>query len=375
MDKKKYRVLHLMTGFGGGISAFILNKAEELANSDIEFNVLTFDVVSERFRNAIENTGGKIYKITNPEENGQLKMIQDYNQVLNHFDREVIIHSHFGMNLVVPFYFMSRLKKIKRFVIHAHTGAPYRLNDRKRKLNRFFAKEKISAGIKCSENTFGMDSPKEDAILHIPNSIDPNRYLRLLQNEEELKEELFGNENLGKKIIGHVGRFHHVKNHEFMINLIERLSKTDEKFLWVFVGDGDLREEIEEEVVRRNLSSFVKFMGWQNDTSIFFKLFDLFVLPSFYEGLPTVAIESQAAGTPVILSDRITNEVDLDLDLVKFLSLNHIEDWIKTVQSSKFPSPSVGTREKVLIEKKFTNDMSAQLYKEFIEGKIKSYTI
>lgn len=375
MDKKKYRVLHLMTGFGGGISAFILNKAEELANSDIEFNVLTFDVVSERFRNAIENTGGKIYKITNPEENGQLKMIQDYNQVLNYFDREVIIHSHFGMNLVVPFYFMSRLKKIKRFVIHAHTGAPYRLNDRKRKLNRFFAKEKISAGIKCSENTFGMDSPKEDAILHIPNSIDPNRYLRLLQNEEELKEELFGNENLGKKIIGHVGRFHHVKNHEFMINLIERLSKTDEKFLWVFVGDGDLREEIEEEVVRRNLSSFVKFMGWQNDTSIFFKLFDLFVLPSFYEGLPTVAIESQAAGTPVILSDRITNEVDLDLDLVKFLSLNHIEDWIKTVQSSKFPSPSVGTREKVLIEKKFTNDMSAQLYKEFIEGKIKSYTI
>lgn len=375
MDKKKYRVLHLMTGFGGGISAFILNKAEELANSDIEFNVLTFDVVSERFKNAIENTGGKIYKITDPEENGQLKMIQDYNQVLNHFDREVIIHSHFGMNLVVPFYFMSRLKKIKRFIIHAHTGAPYRLNDRKRKLNRFFAKEKVSAGIKCSENTFGMDSPKEDAILHIPNSIDPNRYLRSLQNEEELKEELFGNENLGKKIIGHVGRFHHVKNHEFMINLIERLSKTDEKFLWVFVGDGDLREEIEEEVVRRNLSSFVKFMGWQNDTSIFFKLFDLFVLPSFYEGLPTVAIESQAAGTPIILSDTITNEVDLGLDLVKFLSLNHIEDWIKTVQSSKFPSPSVGTREKVLIEKKFTNDMSAQLYKEFIEGKIKSYTI
>lgn len=375
MDKKKYRVLHLMTGFGGGISAFILNKAEELANSDIEFNVLTFDVVSERFRNAIENTGGKIYKITDPEENGQLKMIQDYNQVLNHFDREVIIHSHFGMNLVVPFYFMSRLKKIKRFIIHAHTGAPYRLNDRKRKLNRFFAKEKISAGIKCSENTFGMDSPKEDAILHIPNSIDPNRYLRSLQNEEELKEELFGKESLGKKIIGHVGRFHHVKNHEFMINLIERLSKTDEEFLWVFVGDGDLREEIEEEVVRRNLSSFVKFMGWQNDTSIFFKLFDLFVLPSFYEGLPTVAIESQAAGTPIILSDTITNEVDLGLDLVKFLSLNHIEDWIKTVQSSKFPSPSVGTREKVLIEKKFTNDMSAQLYKEFIEGKIKSYTI
>ena len=48
MNKKKYRVLHLMTGFGGGISAFILNKAEELVDSNIEFNVVTFDDVSDR---------------------------------------------------------------------------------------------------------------------------------------------------------------------------------------------------------------------------------------------------------------------------------------------------------------------------------------
>lgn len=375
MNKKKHKVLHLMTGFGGGISAFILNKAEELVDADIEFNVLTFDEVSERFRNAIEGTGGVIYKIADPEEQGYYKMMQGYHQVLNLFDRDVIIHSHFGMNLVLPFYYISKLKRIKRFVIHAHTGAPYRLNDTKRKLNRFFAKEKISAGIKCSENIFGVNSPKEDPILHIPNSINPDRYLTDLKNKQELKVKLFGEENLHKKIIGHVGRFHPVKNHEFMIDLIEELSKIDKDFLWVFVGNGDLQETIEKEIEKRRLSEFVKFMGWQNDTSIFFKLFDLFILPSFYEGLPTVAIEAQAAGTPVLLSDTITREADLGLDLVRYLSLDRIDDWVNVLDAPKFSEPSVDMRKKVLVDKKFTNKMSAQLYKEFIEGKLESYTI
>ena len=375
MNKKKYRVLHLMTGFGGGISAFILNKAEELVDSNIEFNVVTFDDVSDRFRDAIENTDGAIYKIADPEKTGQFKMMQEYKKVLDHFERDVIVHSHFGMNLVVPFYVISKLKRVKRFVIHAHTGAPYRLTDTKRKLNRFFAKEKISAGIKCSENTFGIESPKEDNILHLPNSINPNNYLTPLQNKQDLKAELFGEENLNKKIIGHVGRFHPVKNHEFMIDLIERLSKTEQDFLWVFVGDGDLKKEIEQKVLKRDLSKFVKFMGWQNDPSIFFKLFDLFILPSFYEGLPTVAIEAQAAGTPVILSDTITKEADLGLGLVEFLSLNNLEEWYVILNNPEFSNPSVEIREKTLIDKKFTNEMSAQLYKEFIEGNINSYTI
>jgi len=375
MSKNKHRVLHLMTGFGGGISAFILNKAEELVDSDIEFNVLTFDEVSDRFREAIENTGGLIYKISDPEQTNQFTMMKDYTRVLKQFDRNVIIHSHFGMNLVVPFYFLAKIKGVKRFAIHAHTGAPYRLNDKKRKLNRFFGKEKVSAGIKCSENTFGKDSAKNDVIMHIPNSINPDKYLTPIDDEQNLKIKLFGKENLNKKIIGHVGRFHSVKNHEFMLNLIEKLAKTDNDFLWVFVGDGDLRDEIEQEVVTRNLSPFVKFMGWQNDTSLFFKLFDLFILPSFYEGLPTVAIESQATGTPTLLSDTITDEVDLGLGLLKFLNLENSKDWLDIIRNPDFSTPSIDTRKKVLIDKKFTNDKSAELYRDFLKGTIKSYTI
>lgn len=375
MNKKNYRVLHLMTGFGGGISAFILNKAEELVNSDVEFNVVTFDEVSDRFDRAIHHTGGKIYKISDPEKHGMSKMMKEYNQVLKNFDKNVIVHSHFGMNLVVPFYFLTKLKGIRRFIIHAHTGAPYRLNDKKRILNRFFAKEKISAGVKCSENTFGIKSALNDPILHIPNSINLEKYSEPLQDKDELKINLFGEDSKNKKIIGHVGRFHHVKNHEFMIELIDELAKSNHEFLWVFVGDGELRGTVEQELKNRNLMNYVRFMGWQNDTSIFYKLFDIFVLPSFYEGLPTVAIESQAAGTPVILSDTITKEADLGLGLVRFFSLDDKQTWLSTIENPNFKEPSLDVITNVIVDKKFTNETSAQLYLDFIEGKIKSYVI
>lgn len=377
MENKTYQILHLMTGFGGGISAFILNKAEELRGTNLVFNVVTFDETSDRFKQAIANTGGKIYKISDPEKTSYMQMIKDYRAVLKKFDKKVIIHSHFGMNLVVPFYFISKLRGIKRFIVHAHTGAPYRLNDKKRKANRFFAQEKVSAGVKCSENTFGEVSTKEDNIMHIPNSIDPEKYLSPVTDQElvKLKEKYFGEEHLNKKIFGHVGRFHHVKNHKFMVEIINELSKEYTNFLWVFIGSGDLREEIEKELKARNLMQFVKFLGWQNDPSKFFKLFDVTILPSFYEGLPTVAIESQAAGIPILLSDTITREVDLGLGLTKFLQLEDKHEWVNKLVNHEFQSHSIDKREKVIIEKKFTNEASAQLYKDFIEGKIQSYNI
>ncbi len=375
MNKKEYEVLHLMTGFGGGISAFILNKAEELADSDIRFNVATFDDVSDRFSQAIKATGGHIYKISDPDKIGMTKMMREYWKVLKEFDNNLIVHSHFGMNLALPFHIMTKLKGIRRFIIHAHTGAPYRLNNSKRKINRFLAQEKVSAGIKCSDNTFGKASTEQDKIVHIPNSIEPEKYLKKLTNKEQVKIEMFGEENSNKKIIGHIGRFHHVKNHEFMLDLIAELAVRDQDFLWVFVGDGELREKVELEVKNRKLTQYVKFMGWQNDTSIFYKLFDLFVLPSFYEGLPTVAIESQAASVPVILSDTITPEADLDLGLVKYAALDAKKEWIELIEHSNFEEPSVDTIQKVLVNKKFTNETSAQLYREFIKGQIDSYVI
>jgi glycosyltransferase involved in cell wall biosynthesis len=70
----------------------------------------------------------------------------------------------------------------------------------------------------------------------------------------------------------------------------------------VCVGDGALRHDLEERVGQLGLTESVRFVGYQSNIAEWLSLADFTVLPSFYEGLPLIAIESLAAGRPVVAS-------------------------------------------------------------------------
>src|SRR5699024_77514 len=59
--------------------------------------------------------------------------------------------------------------------------------------------------------------------------------------------------------------------------------------------------------------------------------FDIFVMPSFHEGLPVTLVEAQAAGLPCFISNRITKEVDMGADLVHYLPINNVSDWVSLI--------------------------------------------
>src|SRR5699024_6135231 len=153
------------------------------------------------------------------------------------------------------------------------------------------------------------------------------------------------------------------------------LSATNLDFLWIFIGDGELKDKIENEAKKRNLSKYILFLGRRNDVPALLNIMDLFALPSLYEGLPTVAVEAQAAGIPCLLSTEITEEVDLGMGIVKFLALEDIDRWVETIiESTELTRVSEKRRLDKLVEKKFTNEESGKLYKQFLLGKIsKSY--
>src|SRR5690606_41624728 len=58
-------------------------------------------------------------------------------------------------------------------------------------------------------------------------------------------------------------------------------------------------------------------------------------MPSLHEGFPVVLVESQAIGLPSILSEKIAKEVDLNLGLVKFLSLENVDSWVEILTNHK----------------------------------------
>ncbi len=124
-------------------------------------------------------------------------------------------------------------------------------------------------------------------------------------------------------VIGHVGRFEEQKNHLFILEVAAIVAQKDPKMHLLLIGDGILRPMIEEKVKQMGLTPYVIFAGLRSDVpQLMQSVMDVFLLPSFHEGLPVVGIEAQAAGIPFILSDVITEELDRCLPLIQRLSLS-----------------------------------------------------
>ncbi len=123
-------------------------------------------------------------------------------------------------------------------------------------------------------------------------------------------------------VLGHVGRFVPVKNHQLLIRMMQVLSEKDPGAYLLLVGDGPLRVEIEDEAQRYGVRSKIIFTGLRNDiAALLTDCIDVFVMPSLYEGLPLAGLEAQAAGLPCIFSKTITDELTIYPPLVKRLSI------------------------------------------------------
>ena len=126
-----------------------------------------------------------------------------------------------------------------------------------------------------------------------------------------------------RMVIGHVGSFREVKNHAFMVRVMQALLRKDAKVHMVFVGDGPLRAEIQAQVQAAGQAEHFTFAGLRGDVPVLMEnVFDLFLMPSFYEGLPVVTTEAQCAGLPCLLSDVITREATVINDLVHWQALD-----------------------------------------------------
>jgi glycosyltransferase involved in cell wall biosynthesis len=102
------------------------------------------------------------------------------------------------------------------------------------------------------------------------------------------------------KLLVHVGRLEPQKGHAILLDAVEIVRRDVSNLKVLFVGDGGLRPMLEAEVERRRLRDVVIFAGSQTGVERFLDAADLAVLPSLWEGLPLVAIESAAMGKAMV---------------------------------------------------------------------------
>ena len=119
-----------------------------------------------------------------------------------------------------------------------------------------------------------------------------------------------------------MGRLSEQKNYPFLFKAYKELLQIRKDVVLVIAGRGLEEEKIRESAKQLEINDNIMFLGVRKDVPELLNAFDLFVLPSLYEGLPVVLIEAQANGLRQLVSDRVTNEMDIT-DLIEFLSIEN----------------------------------------------------
>jgi glycosyltransferase involved in cell wall biosynthesis len=159
--------------------------------------------------------------------------------------------------------------------------------------------------------------------------------------EEKIKIDL-----KDKFLIGSIGRLDYQKNYEFLINIFPEILKIKPEAIAIIVGEGPERKRLENLLEKLNLKQKIFLIGELKDASKYLKAFDLFILPSRYEGLSITLIEALFAKIPILASDVGGNKEIVGESYV--FNLNNKEDFLEKFQKLEIPKTK---REVFTIEK------------------------
>jgi glycosyltransferase involved in cell wall biosynthesis len=136
----------------------------------------------------------------------------------------------------------------------------------------------------------------------IKNGVD----IRSLIHSEELgqkKEDLRVKFKLSPPVIGTVARLHRQKGILYLLRAAKEIQGRHPEARIVVVGGGPLEESLRRQAAKLELGRNFLMLGERTDAREILSLFDIFVLPSLWEGLPLVLIEAAALGKPMIATD------------------------------------------------------------------------
>lgn len=336
--KEKIKVLHITEKLqAGGIENFIMNVYRNIDREKVHFDFLVTRDEKEFFEDEIKTLGGNKFVIeSNKNENVFIRVLKESRKIGkflkdNKYD---VVHVHSGTPLRVFYLRAAKKAGVNKRIYHSHSaevkGPHNGLKVKKvifkilKKLFPIYATNYFACSELAADWMYPKKLIKQQKVLVINNGIDIEKF----RYNEQVRNEYRKNLNIeNKKVIGHIGRFNHQKNHTFLLDIFKEIVYKNKDYMLLLLGNGELREEIENKAKALGIEENVKFLGVRNDVEKVMQAMDLFLLPSNYEGLPVVGIEAQATGLPMVCSDNITREVCITNN-VEMISLSKsAKEW------------------------------------------------
>lgn len=329
--KKRILVIGL-TERMGGVETFIYNTTKFSNQNKYEYDFLVHGTDHTVFQNEITefyNEKNHFYFIPSFKKSpiqAIKALFSFYKKNGNKYD---FVHLETGaaseVVYVFPFCLFNRFKLIS----HSHNGGGYSpvINSLFRPIINLSSSIRLACSAEASNWLFG--SNNIDKVKIINNGIDTNRFKFNPVARKRIRDQYHINENTF--VIGHIGRFSEQKNHKFIIEIFSEIKKVRPNSKLMLIGVGELQPSIKKLVKSLKLNTDVIFCDLKSNTQDYYSTFDVFLMPSLYEGLPVVGIEAQSEGLPCFFSSKISNLIKITDNANILLLTDSAEKWASKI--------------------------------------------
>ena len=329
------RVLHVLGNTNlGGAESRIMDLYRHTDRNRVQFDFLVHSGEEGFYEKEIRELGGRIFRVPR----FRIYNYFSYRKALKEFFQEhhefALVQGH--MTSTAAIYLpIAKKAGVKKTAAHARSaGVDKGLKGTMTRFLRRNLADKADYLFTCSElagiSVYGEKAVREGKTIFIPNAIDCAGFTFDPVKREKMREELGLTDAL---IIGHVGRFHYAKNHEYLLRVFAELYRmsagagdstaetgADQNYHLILLGEGPLMEDTRKLAEELGVADRVHFLGNHKNIADYYQAMDYFVYPSRYEGMPGTIVEAQASGLPCLMSDTICREV-IATELVETMSI------------------------------------------------------
>ncbi len=348
MDTKEpIRIAHVIGQMiNGGVEAVVFNYYRHIDKTKYQFDFFyDTDSTMEPSQELID-MGARFYLIP------AYKNVGEYTRELIRLFKEndyQIVHSH--MNTLSVFT-LRAAKKAGVPIRITHNHSTLGKGETKKNIMKYvlrpFAKVYPTHLAACSRYAGEWIYGKNTEFKVFNNAIEVKKYKYDPRVREEYRNKLGLTDEF---VIGHIGRFCYQKNQSFLVDIFAEYQKVNPKSKLLLIGDGEDLEMVRQKVQKLNLQEKVIFLGSITDAYRYYQVMDVFVLPSRYEGLPVVGVESQIAGLSCLFSNAMTKDTKFSPSALFIDKDSTVSEWIMRIEDSKGNSRM--TDEEVMLKSGF----------------------
>lgn len=349
----------------GGAETFLMKIYRKLDKSKYQIDFLITSKEEGLYKKEILELGGKIYRGAQKSEGIVKYFFDTYKTVKNNrYDYVIRMSQH---SIATLDLLIAKLAGAKVLVQRSTNS---KISDGKvtnllhkgfKFLPKYIPNVKIAPASESAIFTFGKECMKNDEVCILNNAIPTDKFIFNLEERGKIRKE-FNIED--KFVIGHIGRFNFQKNHSFLIDIFKEISLKKENAILLLVGQGELEEEVKNKVKQLGLENKVIFAGVRKDIPSILMGMDVFLFPSFFEGMPNTVIEAQATDLPCVVADTITREANITNN-IEYVSLDLTSnEWANKVLDIK----NIGRKnmKELFIEKGYDIESVAKKFVDLI---------